>query len=172
MRRKIALFLIISISFVLQTTVFQYFDFANISPNLLIIIVSSFGLMRGKKEGAIVGFFCGLLLDIFFGFYLGVYALIYMYVGVLNGFFQKWFYPQDFKLPLSLIGVRDLLISFVVYFLMFLFRGRFDLGYYVLSVIIPEFVYTIVVSLFVYWILLNINQRIEVSEKRSAKKFD
>ena len=71
-----------------------------------------------------------------------------------------------------LIGVSDLLINFVVYFLMFLFRGRFDLGYYVLSVIIPEFVYTIVVSLFVYWIFLKINQRIEVSEKRSAKKFD
>ena len=75
MRRKIVLFFIITICFLLQTTVFQAITFANIAPNLLIIVVSAFGLMRGKKEGLIIGFFCGLLIDIFFGFYLGVYAL-------------------------------------------------------------------------------------------------
>ena len=71
MRRKIVLFIIIAICFLLQTTVFRALTFANIGPNLLIIVVSSFGLMRGKKEGLWVGFFCGLLIDIFFGFYLG-----------------------------------------------------------------------------------------------------
>ena len=70
MRRKIVLFIIIAICFLLQTTVFRALTFANIGPNLLIIVVSSFGLMRGKKEGLWVGFFCGLLIDIFFGFYL------------------------------------------------------------------------------------------------------
>ena len=67
MRRKIVLFIIIAICFLLQTTVFRALTFANIGPNLLIIVVSSFGLMRGKKEGLWVGFFCGLLIDIFFG---------------------------------------------------------------------------------------------------------
>lgn len=66
MRRKIVLFIIIAICFLLQTTVFRALTFANIGPNLLIIVVSSFGLMRGKKEGLWVGFFCGLLIDIFF----------------------------------------------------------------------------------------------------------
>ena len=57
MRRKIVLFIIIAICFLLQTTVFRALTFANIGPNLLIIVVSSFGLMRGKKEGLWVGFF-------------------------------------------------------------------------------------------------------------------
>ena len=57
MRRKIVLFFIITICFLLQTTVFQAITFANIAPNLLIIVVSAFGLMRGKKEGLIIGFF-------------------------------------------------------------------------------------------------------------------
>jgi len=55
MRRKIVLFIIIAICFLLQTTVFRALTFANIGPNLLIIVVSSFGLMRGKKEGLWVG---------------------------------------------------------------------------------------------------------------------
>ena len=37
MRRKIVLFIIIAICFLLQTTVFRALTFANIGPNLLII---------------------------------------------------------------------------------------------------------------------------------------
>lgn len=164
--------MIISICFVLQTTLFQTLSFANIAPNLLIIVVSSFGFMRGRKEGMFVGFFCGLLIDIFFGFYLGVYALIYMYIGYINGIFQKRFYPDDIKLPMLLIGASDIISNIIVYFIMFLFRSRFQLGYYIKSIILPEFVYTMVITIFLYFILLKINQSLEAYEKRRAKKFD
>ena len=172
MRRKIVLFLIITICFLLQTTVFQALTFANIAPNLLIIVVSAFGLMRGKKEGLWIGFFCGLLVDIFFGFYLGGYALLYMYIGYLNGFFQKRFYPDDIKLPMLLIGGSDLIYNLFVYFIMFLLRGRFQFWYYLKSIIIPDFVYTMVVSILLYLLFLKINQKLEEHEKRRAKKFD
>ena len=41
-----------------------------------------------------------------------------------------------------------------------------------LAVIIPEFIYTMVVSIFLYYVLLKICQSVEVHEKRRAKKFD
>ncbi len=172
MRRKVMLFFIITVCFILQTTVFQALSFANIAPNLMIIVVSSFGFMRGRKEGMFIGFFCGLLIDIFFGFYLGVYALLYMYIGYCNGFFQKRFYPEDIKLPMLLIGASDIICNLFVYFVMFLFRGRFQFLYYCKSVIIPEFVYTMVVTIFLYYILQKMNQKLEAYEKRRAKKFD
>ena len=120
MLRKIILFLIISICFVLQTTTFQTLSFANVAPNLLIIVVSSFGLMRGKKEGMYIGFFSGLLIDIFCGFYLGIYALLYMYVGYLTGLFQKRFYPEDIKLPLIIISASDLIANLIIYFMVYM----------------------------------------------------
>ena len=61
MRRKIVLFIIVTICFLLQSTVFSALSIAGISPNLLIIVVSAMGLMRGRKEGMWIGFFCGLL---------------------------------------------------------------------------------------------------------------
>ena len=103
MRRKIVLFIIVTVCFLLQTTIFPSLTFANIAPNLLLIVAASFGLMRGKKEGLWIGFFCGLLIDIFCGFYLGVYALLYMYIGYINGMFKKYFYPDDIKLPMVMI---------------------------------------------------------------------
>ena len=46
MRRKITLAFLILAAFLLQTTVFQYFQIASVTPNLLLILTSAFGLMR------------------------------------------------------------------------------------------------------------------------------
>ena len=115
MRRKIFVAIVIIVCFLLQTTVFKEMAFASISPNLLIVVVSAFGFMRGKKEGLIIGFICGLLIDIFCGSVIGFYALLYMYIGYFDGFFRKLFYPEDIKLPMLLIGGSDLLYNIAVY---------------------------------------------------------
>ena len=172
MARKIVLFFIISICFVLQTTTFQTLSFANITPNFMIIIVSSFGLMRGRKEGMFIGFICGLLIDIFCGFYIGIYALLYMYVGYINGFFRKRFYPEDIKQPLILVSVSDVITNLIVYIILFFTRNRYDFVYYLFNVIIPEWVYTVVITVFLYYVFLKINQKLENYEKRRAIKFD
>ena len=81
MRRKIVVTIIILVCFILQCTVFRSLAFGGIIPNLMIILTSSFGFMRGDREGLVIGFFCGLLCDIFFGQSLGFYALLYMFIG-------------------------------------------------------------------------------------------
>ena len=171
MRRKLTVFAVIVVCYLLQTTLFQRLAFASITPNLLIIVASAFGFMRGRKEGLFTGFFCGLILDIFSGSAPGIYALLYMYAGYINGFFRKRFYPEDIKLPLLLIAGSDLAVNLFIYFFMFLFRNRYNLNYYFLHLMLPELVYTMVVTIFLYVIVLKINQRLEAVEKRSAGKF-
>lgn len=172
MKRKITVIFIVIICFLLQTTMFQALSIASISPNLLIIVTASVGFMRGKKEGLLTGFFGGMIIDIFYGGTLGFYAMIYMYIGYVNGFFRKIFFPEDIKLPMILITASDFISNIFVYFFQFLFRGRFAFGYYMIHIIIPELVYTILATVFLYFILLKINQKLETSErKRSAKKF-
>ena len=171
MKRKITVAIIIIACYLLQCTVFQKLSFAGITPNLLIVVTSAFGFMRGQKEGTWIGLFCGLCMDIFFGNILGVYALLYMYVGFFNGYFRKLFYPEDIKLPMLLIGGSDLLYNLAVYFFLFLFRNKYQIWYYLKNIILPELVYTMLVTIVLYMILLKIDQRLELIEKRSAKKF-
>ena len=171
MKRKVTVAIIIIVCYLLQSTLFQALSFATISPNLLIVVTSAFGFMRGQKEGTWIGLFCGLCMDIFSGSTLGFYALLYMYVGFLNGSFRKLFYPEDIKLPMVLIGGSDVCYNFAVYFFQFLFRNKYDFGYYFMNIIVPELVYTMLVTIVLYMILLKINQRLELIEKRSAKKF-
>ena len=164
MLRKIFVAAFILICFILQCSVFGSLAFAGIVPNLLIIVTSAFGFMRGEKEGLVIGFFCGLLNDIFFGGFLGFYAMVMMYIGYLNGKFCKIFYPEDIKLPLALIVISDLSYGIICYVLNFMLRGRFQFGFYFTHIILPEALYTILVTLFLYPLILKVNQKLERHE--------
>ncbi len=168
MKRGIISAIIIIVCFVLQSTVFRGIAFAGIVPNLLIVVTASYGFMRGSKTGLIIGFICGLLIDIFFGEAIGLYAMIYMYIGYLNGKFSGIFYPEDIKLPMVLILISDLLFGFFSYFLLFMMRGRFAFKFYFLNLILPEIVYTILVTLLLYPMILWVHNRLDAREKRSA----
>lgn len=170
-RRIIFNFILVCLGFIVQTTVFRALDFGDIAPNILMIIVASTGFMKGDRAGLLVGFFSGLLIDIFFGTYLGFYALIYMYIGFIMGKFHIIFFSQNLVIPIIFITVSDFIYGFVCYVLMFLFRTKFNIGYYMMTNIIPEMVYTAIIAIFLYPIILSINTSIDEKEQRSAKKF-
>lgn len=170
-RRPLVTVLIVIICFLLESTVFQSLSFASITPNLLIVVTASFGFMRGKKEGMLVGFLSGLIIDVLFGDLIGLYALIYMVLGYVNGFFKRIFYPDDIKLPLILISASDFVLGNLVFVFLFVMRSKFDYWYYLGHIIIPELIYTVLVTLVLYQIILHLNQALEAEEKRSASKF-
>lgn len=167
MKRIITLFFLIIICFLLQTTIFQFLELANVVPNIMLSLTMSFGLMRGRREGLLVGFFCGLLTDIFFGFALGPYALIYMCLGYANGFFHRFYYVEDVLLPMCLIAVNDLLYNFMNYCIFFLMRNRLDFISYLKDLMIPELLYTILVTLILYKIFMKINKLLKHFEEGS-----
>lgn len=171
LKRKIAVTLLIVICFILQCTVFQALELASIAPNLLIVVTSSLGFMRGKKEGIVVGLFSGFLIDLFFGQFLGFYSFIYMCIGYVNGFFHHIFYDEDVKLPMVLITLSELSYGLLVYFFMFLLRSRFAFPFYLGHVIIPELVYTVVVTIVLYRVILALNRRLEIMENERSEEY-
>lgn len=150
MKRTIGLILIVIFSFILQSTVCRYIAFGSIGPNLLIIVTASFGFMLGNKAGLTAGFFIGLLVDIFNGGVLGFHALLYMYIGYFNGFFKSMFFKDDLKLQILLVAGSDFIYGIVYYVLRFLLRGRFHIGYYLTNIILPEMVYTILLTIVLF----------------------
>ena len=168
MTRKIAMLLMILVGFLVQTTLFNVLALGGVAPNILIILTSSFGFMRGKKDGMFVGFFCGIYLDILFGDILGLYALIYLVIGYLNGFFTSIFYPEDIKLPMVLISSSELLYCILTFFFNYLIQGRTNFGYYFLHSILPEIVYTVLITIIVYKGILFVDEKLEDFERRRA----
>ena len=170
-RRIIVTAVILLAAYLLQTAVFPALEIAGVKPNFMLIVTASFGFMRGPREGMLVGFVSGLLIDIQSGDMIGFYALIYLAAGYVNGIFEQIYFDEDIKLPLFLIAGTDLLYGVAIYFLTFLLRSDFNFLYYLNRIIIPETIYTIVITLVAYPLLLYINQRLEEEEKRSGSRF-
>ncbi|MDD3218454.1 MAG: rod shape-determining protein MreD [Lachnospiraceae bacterium] len=168
MRRNLILALLIWIAFLLQTTVFQLLPFTTVAPNLLLILTVAFGFMNGKKMGLVIGFFCGLLIDLFYGDLIGFYALIYMLIGYVNGFSCSVFYDDEIKVPMVFIGISDLVYSVLIYILQFLLRGRLDFFYYFYHIMLPEVVYTVFITLLVYRLLYRLNYRFIATDTRGS----
>lgn len=171
MKRKIAVLLVIVICFLLQSTIFPALKFAAVGPNLLLIVPCSFGFMRGKKEGMLVGFTAGIFFDIFWGGILGFNMLLFTLIGYFNGSFQRLFYDEDIKLPIVLIGISDLMYGLITCFCLYVLRGDFAFMAHLIDIILPELVYTILATLVLYQVILHINKKLEEEEQRSASKF-
>ncbi|MDO4169186.1 MAG: rod shape-determining protein MreD [Lachnospiraceae bacterium] len=158
----------IVLSFLLQTSVFDFLKLADTAPNVMIAFVVCIALMRGQKEAVIVGFFCGLLVDIFYGNLLGQYALLYVLIGYVNGFFNKLYFQDDFMLPLAVLAGNSLVYDILIYIFFFLLRGRLGFFYFLRSIIIPEAIYTAIVAVAVYRLLLPIMSWLESYEERGV----
>lgn len=171
MKRKVITAVIIIACFLLQTTVFDNLSFAGIKPNMMIVVTATFGFMRGQKTGMIVGFICGFLMDYVSGGIVGLSIPLYTVIGYVNGIFMPIFYDDDITLPLGLIAGSDVLYSMVVYVVGFMLKGDFYFGYYILHIILPELIYTILVTLLLYQIILRINKHLITKEQRSASRF-
>jgi rod shape-determining protein MreD len=170
-KRFAVAFILVIISFCLQTTVFSWLSFGGIIPNIMVILTVTYAIMKGDRVGIIVGFFCGLLSDVFFGTFIGLTAIFYMFIGFCNGKFHQVFYEDDVKLPLVLIFTSDLLYGLSYYVIMFLLRSRFDFSFYFLKIILPEVIYTIAITLIYYPMLLLIHKLLERSEKKEGMRF-
>ena len=157
MKSKIVLFGTIISCFLLQCTVLHVISIGSITPNLILILCVSMGLMRGRKSGLWTGFFSGLLIDMFYGSIFGFYALIYMYTGFISGYAHRICYDDDVKVPMMLAAGTDLIYNLAVYGLQFLLRGRMGLGTYLYRIILPEIFYTVFLTLIVYRVFYYIN---------------
>lgn len=176
MKRILVTAVLVFFCFLLQTGVCPWIAFGGIKPNVLIILTAAFGFMSGEKTGIWVGFACGFLVDLFAvydggsvtGDILGLYALLYMVAGYMNGKFHQMFYPEDIKFPLLMIVTTDLSLNAVIYVFTFLLRARLDISYYLIHIMLPEAVYTIIVAFLFYPVFLFINKRLEKVERGST----
>lgn len=175
MKTKIILAGMILSCLILQCSLMPAISIASVTPNLMIVFIVSFGLMRGKRAGLVIGFISGILIDLMhmsLGYYIvGFHGIIYMYIGYVSGYCYRIFFDDDVKMPVLLTALGDLCYGIIVYGMQFLLRGRVRFFYYLKRIILPEVVYTILITLVCYWLFLYINRKLEKADKRSVDSF-
>lgn len=170
MRRVITLAILIIVNFCLQTTLFGFHNLNSITPNLMLILTMSFGLMRGRKEGLLVGFFCGFLTDVFFSNILGPFMLLYMFIGYINGYFHRKYIVEDVLLPIIVILADDFAFNFIIYIFYFLLNNRIGFFSYFYRIIMPEMLVTTLLTIIIYKLYVSINRHLKKKEEGVSEK--
>ena len=158
--------ILIILAFSIQTCVFPLIPFLSAYPNLMLILIFSFGFIRGSASGMTYGLVAGLLMDLSSGGSLGFYTLAFIWMGYVNGICTKYYYEDYITLPLVLSALNEVFYNFYLYVFGFLVRGRLNFGYYFINIILPETIFTVVTTLILYRLFLYISRKLEEMEKR------
>ena len=75
---------------------------------------------------------------------------------------------DDYTIPIILVSVSDFLYGFFYYLFLFLLRNRLNLFFYLRRIILPELIYTVVVSIILYKLLHMLNVKLESSEYKEV----
>lgn len=170
MKRGIVWTICVVVAFILHTSVFRFFALAGIVPNITLILVCFVAVIRGQKEGMIVGLFSGLLLDIFTNSILGPYAFLFMVIGFIDGLFHKEYYSDDVVQPMIILTVTDLAYGLVMFVAAMLLHNHLNIGYYLIHTILPEVIYTAAIGVILYKVLIRISDSLDMSENLRRDK--
>jgi rod shape-determining protein MreD len=96
--------LIILAAVILQLSFFSYLSFFGATPDALVVVVASLGLLGGALVGAVSGFAAGILLDSALLQALGVSSLALLAAGYLAGRYREGFEISSRLTPLLVIG--------------------------------------------------------------------
>jgi rod shape-determining protein MreD len=117
----VTIYLVIPLIFaaaLLQVTLMPHLSVWGVFPDLPLLMVLSWGLLRGGREGAMWGFVAGLFTDLFSGGPFGAATLSLMTVGSLSGLGQNVGFRHYLLLPplFALLGtvVYDLIFLLVL----------------------------------------------------------
>jgi len=165
MLRILSMLALIIVNFVIQSTLLPHIAIMGVVPDTALVFIVSYGILRGDIEGAIFGFFAGLMQDIGGGMFIGFFALLGFITGFLCGKPFRDFFKDNYFLPFFVVIGVGFVYQFAVYIGSILLFGQVELGRYFLRVILPGVLYTASLSVPLYMLLYFVNKKLEKREE-------
>jgi rod shape-determining protein MreD len=97
----------------IQSTVMPHLTLWGVKPDLMLLVIISWSLLRGAREGVIWGFIGGLCLDLFSGAPFGLSALALLIVSFFSGLGEATVFRTHVILPLATVFFSSLIYDFI-----------------------------------------------------------
>jgi rod shape-determining protein MreD len=95
----------------LQTTIMPHLTIWGISPDLVVIVIASWGLLQGTTEGCLWGFIAGVAIDLFSDAPFGAATISLVLVGLLAGLAKRSRLQAHFALPMVVVAMGTVLYN-------------------------------------------------------------
>lgn len=152
---------------IIQTSFFGYIRILNVEPNLFLVLVICFSLLKEELEGGYVGALGGIIQDAVIGTSLGFYTLLNTFLGISIGLVNKRFVRENLLVSIFFVFIFSFLYESIFYFIVFYFAGQQDILYAFERIIVPESIYNAAVTIIIFPLVLWIDTWIKGRTKLS-----
>ena len=153
----ISLVILVGAAF-LQTTLSPFMKISGVHPDLVLLLVISWVILRGLEEGlfwAVVG---GLSLDILSGAPFGAFTFSMVVVALLTSLFHGRIFGSSIILPLSLTFPLSLLFNGLVLLLLMVLGRPMDWSAAFFNILLPVAIFNTMVMVLVFPLLYLLNR--------------
>jgi len=153
---------IIVVALLIQLTLINSITILGLKPDLMMVVVVVFSLLKGEKEGTISGFASGLLQDIFSTGLLGINALAKTVIGFTCGILREKIFHEHILFLIPVITfIASFIQSILIFFLLRTFGIEYNLIWSLKQVALPEALYSSLLSPFVFLAINKLFQLIK-----------
>lgn len=97
----------------------------HVTPDLVLIMTISYGLLKGPDEGLIFGLCAGLFVDLIAGGLIGVKTISKMAAGFVAGFMEKNIFKDNLLVPVIAVFIGTLFFESFNVIMHIAFKGNF-----------------------------------------------
>jgi rod shape-determining protein MreD len=134
-----------------QSTLVPFLRIAGLYPDLILILVAIWSLLRGYREGTIWALVCGLVMDMLSGLPFGAHTLALLAVSLLMQAVRRQVYRLTFGAVLLLVALATLIYYGAVMFATWAMAGESFSGNLLGRVILPAALLNAAVAAVVFW---------------------
>lgn len=147
---------VLAVTALLQITILPLVSIAGTTPDLLLMLVVSVGLLKGKEAGVGIGFFSGLLQDVAVGGFLGLNMLAKLVNGYVFGMVERKVFKEHILLPLMTIAVATVLHQVVSISMLLLLGYKLEIWPVLVNHILPALGFNLVLCIPVHQLVCRV----------------
>ena len=142
----------------LQTTLSPFIKISSVHPDLVLILVIGWVILRGLEEGLFWAVIGGLSLDILSGAPFGVFTLSMVVVALVTSLFHGRVFGSSIILPLSLTFPLSFLFNGLVLLLLMILGRPIDWNAAFFNILLPVAIFNTMVMVLVFPLLYLLNR--------------
>lgn len=160
MHRRLTFFVILIVSLLIQLTVAPEISIGSIKPDILLVATICWALFEGPSQGALFGFFGGLLDDIFSTAVLGVSAFAKTLIGYFCGEVRQRIISRSVVWPMVIVFAGSI-VQELLRFSSWAMVGLEDRPPFSIGVIFGLALYDALITLLIYPVIGRFAEREE-----------
>lgn len=145
---------------IIQLTIVPSLFPGPVRPDMMLMVVVGWGVVRGNGEAALWGLGGGLILDLFSGAPFGLNAISLGAIGWLADTLQTNFFRSNLLIPLATIFIATLLYHTGQAAVLQALGFTINWAFFTFNVVLPTAILNTALMPIVYWILRRLDRAV------------